>query len=298
MSSSGHDDEPSPEKSERILVGPVGATPPNQNRRVKKKRVRNFTEDDRAAHRIFEKSRREAFKEALTNLASLLPALADTEPQRLSKHVVVDESITFIKSQQERISTVTDHLEAVKKERDQLMAELNQWRGGAGIETRQVAGINQAAVHHSDASVGSDTIMGAVPTTLRSVNPPIPIIGEAAPPFVSSAPNPAALPPDASVSGLPWESFDSRIHNYETHTNHTQQAESRPDNSMGSPGSVQIASYQTSRSPPNLPQFNTAHEHHDPVFMPFQTQPSFNPGSFQGAPFMQNPLPLQDYIPP
>ena len=30
-----------------------------------KKRVRNFTADDRAAHRIFEKGRREAFKESL-----------------------------------------------------------------------------------------------------------------------------------------------------------------------------------------------------------------------------------------
>jgi hypothetical protein len=30
-----------------------------------KKRVRNFTADDRAAHRVFEKSRREAFKKRL-----------------------------------------------------------------------------------------------------------------------------------------------------------------------------------------------------------------------------------------
>lgn len=31
----------------------------------KRKRVRNFTPDDRAAHRVFEKSRREAFREKL-----------------------------------------------------------------------------------------------------------------------------------------------------------------------------------------------------------------------------------------
>lgn len=31
-----------------------------------KKRVRNFSADDRAAHRIFERGRREAFKERLT----------------------------------------------------------------------------------------------------------------------------------------------------------------------------------------------------------------------------------------
>ena len=66
MSSSGHDDEPSPE--ERTAKNPVvvdGDTITGAQR-VKKKRVRNFTEDDRAAHRIFEKSRREAFKEALS----------------------------------------------------------------------------------------------------------------------------------------------------------------------------------------------------------------------------------------
>lgn len=65
MSSSGHDDEPSPERLVKGEVG-VGVGTSTHGRRIKKKRVRNFTEDDRAAHRIFEKSRREAFKEALT----------------------------------------------------------------------------------------------------------------------------------------------------------------------------------------------------------------------------------------
>ncbi|GJC84675.1 hypothetical protein ColLi_07513 [Colletotrichum liriopes] len=35
-------------------------------RKSTKKRVRNFSSEDRAAHRIFEKGRREAFKERLT----------------------------------------------------------------------------------------------------------------------------------------------------------------------------------------------------------------------------------------
>lgn len=38
-------------------------SPPDRN---KKKRIRNWTADDRAAHRVFERSRREAFKERLT----------------------------------------------------------------------------------------------------------------------------------------------------------------------------------------------------------------------------------------
>lgn len=36
-----------------------------KNSGVKKKRVRNWSADDRAAHRAFERSRREAFKERL-----------------------------------------------------------------------------------------------------------------------------------------------------------------------------------------------------------------------------------------
>lgn len=37
-----------------------------QQQRSRKKRVRNWTADDRAAHRVFEKSRREAFRDRLT----------------------------------------------------------------------------------------------------------------------------------------------------------------------------------------------------------------------------------------
>ena len=41
-----------------------------------KKRVRNFTADDRAAHREFEKGRRKAFRERLTVRGSLPPPLS------------------------------------------------------------------------------------------------------------------------------------------------------------------------------------------------------------------------------
>lgn len=212
----------------------------------------------------------------------------------------MDESITFIKAQQEQITTVTEHLEAVKAERDQLLAELNQWRGSVSIEPRQVTSISQSGVHHGDTSVSSDTILGAVPTALRSANPAIPIIGETAPSFITNPANPTALPADSNVTDMPWESFESRIHNFGTHPNHVpqqRQGESRPNNSIGSPDAVQLASYQTSRSP-NMSQFNTGHEQHDAVFMPFQPPQTFNPGGFQTDGFIQNPLPLQDYIPP
>ncbi|TGJ79416.1 hypothetical protein E0Z10_g9346 [Xylaria hypoxylon] len=297
MSSSGHDDEPSPERLAKNPVGVgvgVGVGGTTNTRRVKKKRVRNFTEDDRAAHRIFEKSRREAFKEALTNLASLLPALADTEPQRLSKHVVVDESITFIRAQHEQIRTVAEHLETVKIERDELLAELNHWRSGAGIERRQTNTINQPAIHRRDTSATSEAIiLGAVPAALQPTDSPMRIIGEAAPPFTNTLhePNPTPLPTDSNAS-MHWESFEPQIHPFTSHV----QRENGPT-SMGNADPTQLSTYQTPQSP-IISQFNVDRGQHGAVFLPFESPQPFNAGGFQADTFMPNAVPLPDYIPP
>ncbi|KAI1421157.1 hypothetical protein F5Y12DRAFT_787666 [Xylaria sp. FL1777] len=296
MSSSGHDDEPSPE--ERLSRNPVvvGASASTSTRRVKKKRVRNFTEDDRAAHRIFEKSRREAFKEALTNLASLLPALADTEPQRLSKHVVVDESITFIRAQHEQIRTISDHLETVKAERAELLAELNHWRGGAGIEPRQANTMTQPTIHHSDASTASEAVLGAVPAVpavLQPTDSPMHIIGEAASftsPIHESNP-PPSLSAESNAS-MHWESFEPQIHPFASHV----QGDNGPTN-MGGADPVQLSTYQPPQSP-IISQFNIDQGQHGTVFLPFEPHQSFNQGGFQADTFMANAVPLQDYIPP
>ncbi|KAI1153430.1 hypothetical protein F4825DRAFT_255439 [Nemania diffusa] len=291
MSSSGHDDE-SPERPAR---NPIGAGPTTNARRVKKKRVRIFTEDDRAAHRIFEKSRREAFKEALTNLASLLPALADTEPQRLSKHVVVDESITFIRSQHEQIRTTTEHLETVKTERDELLAELNHWRTGAGMQPRQANIISQPPIHHSDTGVGTETILGAVPTALQHTESPMPVIGEAsASSFMANSlhePNPPSLPADSNA-GMRWESYEPQIHAFANHV----QGGNGPD-SIANVDAARLGTYQTPPSPA-IPQFSMDRAQHRAVFLPFESPQSFNTGGFAADTFMQNVAPLHDYIPP
>ncbi|KAI0554608.1 hypothetical protein F4679DRAFT_304061 [Xylaria curta] len=305
MSSSGHDDDP-PEKLARNPIG-VGTTA--NTRRVKKKRVRNFTDDDRAAHRIFEKSRREAFKEALIvripllrprvlvvdervqkNLASLLPALADTEPQRLSKHVVVDESITFIRSQHEQIKTMTECLKAVETERDGLLAELGHWRSGAGIELRQV----NTLVHHGDTSAAPKEILGAVPAALQPTESQLNVIGEAAPSFITNPlhePNPPPISTDANA-GVHWEGFDPQIHAFANHVH----GENGPEN-IGNAESSQLNTYQTPRSP-DMSQFNMERgQQHGVVFLPFESPQSYDPG-YQTDTFMQNAAPLQDYIPP
>lgn len=54
-----------------LASGDSGAGPNGASTKPPKKRVRNFTADDRAAHRIFEKKRRELFRERL-NVSHLL----------------------------------------------------------------------------------------------------------------------------------------------------------------------------------------------------------------------------------
>ncbi|OTA57772.1 hypothetical protein K449DRAFT_135046 [Hypoxylon sp. EC38] len=127
----------------------------------KKKRIRNFTPDDRAAHRVFEKSRREAFREKLIELASFLPTLSDMEPHRLSKHIVVHESI-------ERHREQNRHIQELQRERDELLAEVNRWRaeasiGGAGgvtLEARTAQSFVYRTVGEWDGFSG-DGIAGA-----------------------------------------------------------------------------------------------------------------------------------------
>ncbi|EXF75622.1 hypothetical protein CFIO01_10384 [Colletotrichum fioriniae PJ7] len=110
-----------------------------------KKRVRNFSADDRAAHRIFERGRREAFKERLTELAGQLPVLADTDPERLSKHVVVNESIARHKLLENRCVNALRDIESLLRERDELLAEINVWRGTAGASTQLPKSISNIA---------------------------------------------------------------------------------------------------------------------------------------------------------
>ncbi|CRK20095.1 hypothetical protein BN1708_012743 [Verticillium longisporum] len=89
-----------------------------------KKRVRNFIVDDRATHRMFEKNRREAFKSRLiVGLTESLPSsliccapLGGTDPQRLSKDVVVEESIARHKLMKSLCSDAFQDIRALVQE--------------------------------------------------------------------------------------------------------------------------------------------------------------------------------------
>ncbi|KAF9772212.1 hypothetical protein IL306_010098 [Fusarium sp. DS 682] len=138
-----------------LASGDSGAGTKVASTKPHKKRIRNFTADDRAAHRIFEKKRRELFRERLNvshissldsncvpadvsqDLAKELPALAGKNPARLSKHDVVDESISRHKFERGACLGVIQSLRAMAQERDELLAEVNNWRATAGMPERQ-----------------------------------------------------------------------------------------------------------------------------------------------------------------
>lgn len=70
-------------------------------------------------------------------LAGEIPSLQQTDPNRLSKHVVLDESTSLHRTQKSEITTSLSQINALLAERDDLLAEVNRWRLGAGVESRQ-----------------------------------------------------------------------------------------------------------------------------------------------------------------
>ncbi|KAF5252303.1 hypothetical protein FANTH_2603 [Fusarium anthophilum] len=119
-----------------LASGDSGAGPNGASTKPPKKRVRNFTADDRAAHRIFEKKRRELFRERLNDLAKELPALAGKNPARLSKHDVIDESINRHQLERGACLDVIQAYRALLQERDDLLGEVNTWRATAAMPKR------------------------------------------------------------------------------------------------------------------------------------------------------------------
>ncbi|KAI1336480.1 hypothetical protein F5Y15DRAFT_200359 [Xylariaceae sp. FL0016] len=264
------------------------------SQRVKKKRVRNFTENDRAAHRVFEKSRREAFKEALTNLASLLPSLAETEPQRLSKHVVVDESIAFIRSQQSRIDAAAEQLQATERERDELLAEVNQWRTQSGIELRRASAADNFEPHRFEAShhpqpMVSPAIPSHRPAAPESKIPPAVPVAEA-----SLDANPVQVPPppppdtyaEATGMGMPWGGFPSAVQNFEAVPSHlpVESVPSVPDPSA-------LASFDSGR-PQQASGFSSEY------IPPFTQNQPYDTDIYQNNSYLQTSAPIQSFVLP
>ncbi|KAF2642336.1 hypothetical protein P280DRAFT_396064, partial [Massarina eburnea CBS 473.64] len=97
---------------------------------TKKKRVRTWTAEERAAHRVFEKSRREAFNDSMIDLARHIPSLVGT--RRLNKHMIVEHSIARHQAQRKLCTSVLSDMQALVAERNELLTEVNQWRTASG----------------------------------------------------------------------------------------------------------------------------------------------------------------------
>nr|OQO06414.1 hypothetical protein B0A51_16152 [Rachicladosporium sp. CCFEE 5018] len=100
---------------------------PNSRQRSQK-RQRQWSLEDRAKHRVLERERREAFNDRLMELATLLPNLEGVPESRLSKHVIVEESVKHHREQQRQLDESVMRCEQLQRERDALLADARSWR--------------------------------------------------------------------------------------------------------------------------------------------------------------------------
>lgn len=96
----------------------------------------------------------------LQTLAGFIPSLHSTDPGRLSKHVVIDQSVALHKAEQQKIAQSDQKLHRLAAERDELLSELNTWRLNAGLE------VHQARVIADDPETASMPIMGEMDTSM------------------------------------------------------------------------------------------------------------------------------------
>ncbi|CAK7213461.1 hypothetical protein SBRCBS47491_001807 [Sporothrix bragantina] len=162
-----------------------------------RKRIRHFTSGDRAAHRVFERARREAFREKLIELAELLPTLKEADASRLSKHTVVHESIARHQEQMQQIDTLT-------RERDELQAEVARWRAQARVGS--LGGLSDPAVSVSFS--GSDADLSPAVSLSMPLSLPLTMPNAAQLPTVTATdlvlgPSSLELPLDELPQSLP-----------------------------------------------------------------------------------------------
>ncbi|KAJ5990422.1 hypothetical protein N7499_010936 [Penicillium canescens] len=152
------------------------------SQKTKKKRIRNWTAEDRAVHRDFEKSRREAFSESLTELTELLPTLKP-EP-RPSKHAIVDASIAYHRAQHARYLQATQAVQSLMTERDDLLREAGRSRyvrdAGGKLpvvdplaEDQDSSEQQPVASRHMGGSPLASDRLGQPPSTVPQVSAPV-----------------------------------------------------------------------------------------------------------------------------
>ncbi|KAJ7629105.1 hypothetical protein FB45DRAFT_919990 [Roridomyces roridus] len=126
----------------------------------RRKRVRLFTPADRATHRVVEKQRREALNGHFIELARLLPGLAST--RRLSKSIIVNESIAHQKKQRAERLACAKQLRGMMAEQEALVEEVNTLRMKLGIAERR-EGPGELSVEATDVLRVDEEVFGAFP---------------------------------------------------------------------------------------------------------------------------------------
>ncbi|ODN88812.1 hypothetical protein L198_06614 [Cryptococcus wingfieldii CBS 7118] len=104
-----------------------------------KPRKRVNTAEKRSQHNAIERARRETLNSKFIVLARLLPSLADA--RRPSKSAIVNGSIKHLAYQREQRLLAARLLREVWGEREELIREVNQWRGMNGYPQKEARGV-------------------------------------------------------------------------------------------------------------------------------------------------------------
>ena len=86
-----------------------------------------------------------------------MPTLGDVRETKLSKHVVVEESLAYHREQQAYREELERTLQAVIAEREFFLTELNEWRQCLGMPPRQ-PGFVHAPLEHEPAAGGLESV--------------------------------------------------------------------------------------------------------------------------------------------
>ncbi|KAJ5239289.1 hypothetical protein N7468_003908 [Penicillium chermesinum] len=279
--------------SHELSVASQGAQKP------KKKRIRNWTAEDRAVHREFEKSRREAFSERLM-------------------HIIVDASIAHHQAQQAASRKAADAIESLLSERDDLLKEVNYFRSlyqpGTSIP-RQARPISptvhdllttsKAGTSSSIAGSSRNMSIGTVsdqasPTTLGSF---MPVVSEDLPvhepvPLPSGHPLPSrdSVPPsNYSVVDWNWSSPEKETANMPVNLldEPSMLWTPAPDIPIATPPKDANAEYNPGHLVKNSAMFWT---HHPGQFTPTPPQDAAHFG-LNGGFVAENPLVWPPYLP-
>ena len=131
MSSISPFSEPLP--SPPLQTVPAAVSAPAKPKSKPRKRVN--TAEKRHQHNAIERARRESLNNKFLTLARLLPSLANH--RRPSKSAIVNGSIGHVNKAREQRLLAANLLKKLSQERDELFAEVNEWRKAGGVGRKE-----------------------------------------------------------------------------------------------------------------------------------------------------------------